>query len=136
MSEQETIERGALAYVNFVRAEKGFPLVASLDGFRPEDRAGYIAHVTAVFAALRPGDALPGGMVVVSSDEYTAIKRVAAEAYWNLAWRWQSHLFKGAAPVNMAVFAPECSRLMTASDLALFNALSALPADPAKKGGA
>lgn len=64
MTKQETIERGALAYVNFVRAEKGFPLVTSLDGFRPEDLAGYIAHVSAVFAALRPGDVLPGGMVV------------------------------------------------------------------------
>lgn len=48
---------------------------------------------------------------------------VAREAYWLLAWTWQSHLFDGAKPFEMSVFAPEAYTMMNESERCLYRAL-------------
>lgn len=64
MTEQATIERAALANVNYARAVLEREPVQSLDGFIPVIRAEYIKHTAAILSALRPGDVLPNGLVV------------------------------------------------------------------------
>lgn len=58
-------------------------------------------------------------------DELQAARKVVYEAYWNLAYRWQSHMFGDhpARPVEMRVFAPEAYKLMSRSDQELHDAL-------------
>lgn len=48
----------------------------------------------------------------------------AEEAYWLLAWTWQSHLTGPGKPFDMSVFAPEARNMMTKAEQDLFDALS------------
>lgn len=64
MSEQETIERGALACLNSSLTDNGMTTCDSLDQIAESSRSIFRRRSTAVYAALRPGDVLPGGMVV------------------------------------------------------------------------
>lgn len=48
----------------------------------------------------------------------------AEEAYWLLAWTWQSHLTGPGKPFDMSIFAPEARNMMTKAEQDLFDALS------------
>ena len=63
----DTIEAGAIALINHIRSERGWPTVASLDGFPPDDADDYRAMATAVLSSIKPGDVLPGGLVAAKS---------------------------------------------------------------------
>ncbi len=59
-----TIEAGAIALTNYIRSGNGWPTVASLDDFLPDDADNSRALAAAVLSSLKPGDELPGGLVV------------------------------------------------------------------------
>lgn len=48
----------------------------------------------------------------------------AEEAYWLLAWTWQSHLTGPGKPFDMSIFTPEARNMMTNAERNLFDALS------------
>lgn len=62
--------------------------------------------------------------IAVSKAAYEVCK----EAYWLLAWSWQSHLFNAGNPFNMTVFAPEAYDMMNTGERNLFDALKNLEA--------
>lgn len=53
-----------------------------------------------------------------------AFKGAAEEAYWLLAWTWQSHLTGPGKPFDMSIFAPEARDMMTKAEQDLFDAMS------------
>lgn len=65
----------------------------------------------------------------IKDRELKAARKVVCEAYWWLAYHWQSHMFK--APnnnpfrVDMSVFAPEVYPMMPKAEQGLYNALAA-----------
>ncbi len=65
----------------------------------------------------------------IKERELKAVRKVVYEAYWHLAYQWQSHLFEVPPTkpwrVDMSVFAPEVYPMMTKSEQELFDALTA-----------
>jgi hypothetical protein len=65
----------------------------------------------------------------IKERELKAARKVVYEAYWHLAYQWQSHLFEASPTkpwrVDMSVFAPEVYPMMTKSEQELFDALKA-----------
>ena len=64
----------------------------------------------------------------IKERELRAARVVVCEAYWHLAYTWQSHMFdvpKKPFRVNMSMFAPESYPMMTKTEQALYNALVA-----------
>lgn len=64
----------------------------------------------------------------IKERELKAARKVVQEAYWYLAYQWQSHMFDVPGKlfrVNMSMFAPEVYPMMTKSEQELFNALAA-----------
>ena len=62
----------------------------------------------------------------IKERELKAARRVVQEAYWRLAYDWQSHMFevpKKPFRVNMSFFAPEVYPMMGRSDQQLYDAL-------------
>jgi hypothetical protein len=47
----------------------------------------------------------------------------AVQAYWLLAWTWQSHLTGQGKPFDMSIFTPEARNMMTNAERNLFDAL-------------
>jgi hypothetical protein len=64
----------------------------------------------------------------IKERELKAARLVVKEAYWHLAYQWQSHMFdvpKQPFRVIMSMFAPEVYLMMTRSEQELFDALKA-----------
>jgi hypothetical protein len=64
----------------------------------------------------------------IKERELKAARKVVCEAYWLLAYNWQSHMFdvpKEPFRVNMSFFAPKAYSMMTRSEQELFDALAA-----------
>jgi hypothetical protein len=64
----------------------------------------------------------------IKERELKAARKVVQEAYWRLAYDWQSHMFEVPQKpfrVNMSFFAPEVYPMMGRSDQELYDALSA-----------
>ena len=64
----------------------------------------------------------------IKERELKAARKVIYEAYWHLAYQWQSHMFdvpKKPFRVNMSMFAPEAYPMMTKSEQELYDALAA-----------
>lgn len=64
----------------------------------------------------------------IKERELRAARKVVQEAYWHLAYQWQSHMFdvpKQPFRVTMSMFAPEVYSMMTRSEQVLYDALSA-----------
>ena len=64
----------------------------------------------------------------IKDRELKAARKVVQEAYWYLAYQWQSHMFdvpKQPFRVNMSMFAPEAYPMMTRSEQLLYDALAA-----------
>jgi hypothetical protein len=64
----------------------------------------------------------------IKERELRAARKVVQEAYWHLAYQWQSHMFdvpKQTFRVNMSMFAPEVYQMMTRSEQELYDALAA-----------
>jgi hypothetical protein len=64
----------------------------------------------------------------IKERELKAARKVVQEAYWRLAYEWQSHMFdvpKKPFRVDMSLFAPEVYPMMGASERALYDALAA-----------
>lgn len=62
----------------------------------------------------------------IKERELKAARKVVQEAYWRLAYDWQSHMFevpKKPFRVNMSFFAPEVYPMMGRSDQQLYDAL-------------
>jgi hypothetical protein len=63
----------------------------------------------------------------IKNRELKAARKVVQEAYWRLAWEWQSHMIdvpKQPFRVKMSFFEPEIYPLMNKSDQELYDALS------------
>ena len=63
----------------------------------------------------------------IKERELKAARKVVQEAYWRLAYDWQSHMFevpKKPFRVKMSFFEPEIYPLMNKSDQELYDALS------------
>lgn len=63
----------------------------------------------------------------IKERELKAARKVVQEAYWRLAWEWQSHMIdvpKQPFRVKMSFFEPEIYPLMNKSDQELYDALS------------
>lgn len=63
----------------------------------------------------------------IKNRELKAARKVVQEAYWRLAWEWQSHMIdvpKQPFRVKMSFFAPEVYPMMGRSDQELYDALS------------
>ena len=58
------------------------------------------------------------------AERALAFIAAAEEAYWLLAWSWQSHLTGPARPFDMSIFTPEARNMMTKAEQCLFDALS------------
>lgn len=56
---------------------------------------------------------------------------VAKQAYWLLAWTWQSHCFSAPRPFDMGVFAPEAYTMMNEGERCLYRALCRATGHPA-----
>lgn len=64
----------------------------------------------------------------IKDRELRASRKVVYNAYWHLAFEWQSHMFdvpKKPFRVSMSFFAPEVYPMMTKSEKELFDALAA-----------
>lgn len=64
----------------------------------------------------------------IKNRELKAARKVVQEAYWYLAYQWQSHMFDVPSKpfrVNMSMFAPEVYSMMTKSEQELYDALAA-----------
>lgn len=74
----------------------------------------------------------------IKDRELKASRKVVYNAYWHLAYEWQSHLFdvpnevfanddmlKKSLIVDMSIFAPEVYPMMARSDQLLYDALAA-----------
>jgi hypothetical protein len=64
----------------------------------------------------------------IKERELKAARKVVYEAYWSLAYNWQSHMFdvpKKPFRVNMSFFAPEVYSMMTRIEQELYDALAA-----------
>lgn len=64
----------------------------------------------------------------IKERELKAARKVVQEAYWRLAYDWQSHMFevpKKPFRVNMSFFAPEVYPMMIKSEQELYDALAA-----------
>ena len=74
----------------------------------------------------------------IKDRELKASRKVVYNAYWHLAYEWQSHLFdvpngmlasddmsKKSSIIDMSIFAPEVYPMMARSDQLLYDALSA-----------
>jgi hypothetical protein len=64
----------------------------------------------------------------IKDRELKAARKVVQEAYWYLAYQWQSHMFdvpEQPFRVNMSMFAPEAYPMMTRSEQLLYDALAA-----------
>jgi hypothetical protein len=67
-------------------------------------------------------------VLAIKERELKAARKVVHEAYWRLAWEWQSHMIdvlKQPFRVNMSFFAPEVYPMMGRSDRQLYDALAA-----------
>lgn len=76
-------------------------------------------EVAALVQELRARRATPAPVV-------GALESVAEQAYWLLAWMYQSHLFEHGKPFDMSIFAPEARDLMNKGEQDLFDALVTL----------
>lgn len=65
--------------------------------------------------------------VAKRANEY---RTVAEQAYWLLAWSWQSHSLHAGKPFDMTAFAPEARDMMNSCEQNLFDALAALATPP------
>lgn len=74
----------------------------------------------------------------IKDRELKASRKVVYNAYWHLAYEWQSHLFdvpngvsasddmsKKSPIIDMSIFAPDVYPMMARSDQLLYDALSA-----------
>ena len=74
----------------------------------------------------------------IKDRELRASRKVVYNAYWHLAYEWQSHLFdvpngmlasddmsKKSPIIDMSIFAPEVYPMMARSDQLLYDALAA-----------
>lgn len=67
-------------------------------------------------------------ILAIKERELKVARKVVQEAYWRLAYDWQSHMFevpKQPFRVNMSFFAPEVYPMMGRSDQQLYDALAA-----------
>ncbi len=68
-----TIEAGAIALINRLRREEND--VPAFHMLEPGAKDGALALATAVLSSLKPGDALPGGLVVEQGLAFSAIHK-------------------------------------------------------------
>jgi hypothetical protein len=70
-------------------------------------------------------------VLAIKERELKAARKVVQEAYWRLAWEWQSHMIdvpKQPFRVKMSFFEPEIYPLMNKADQELYDALAAYEA--------
>jgi hypothetical protein len=92
--------------------ERYHPTSDSISLIAPHSRGDYVRYSD--YAALEARLAERGKPFIAAAEE----------AYWLLAWTWQSHLTGPGKPFDMSIFAPEARNMMTKAEQDLFDALS------------
>lgn len=62
--------------------------------------------------------------MAAADQQMKPFRAAAEEAYWLMAYNWQSHLTGPGKPFDMSIFAPEARDMMTKAEQDLFDALS------------